>query len=132
MKNTLPYLLPLYSLIIIILAVIPIGGELNKKKLELFFEFRLDYLAHLSVFAGFYIIYIITNFFGLKSQKFSILKLTVLAISLAIITETIQYFLPARSFNPYDMFFNLLGVVIGILIATTLRKIMLRKSGLSI
>lgn len=79
------------------------------------YEFRIDYLKHFLVFlpAGF-------SLWGLSKKGITILISAALVSSL--LPEIVQYFIPYRTYNPFDMLSNLIGLVVGYLIFISIRK----------
>ena len=93
------------------------------------FSFRLDYVLH-------FLSYLFLALF-LTSWKFAknniyklILIVLIFGIFISLIFEVIQYFLPTRTFNPYDMLCNFSGFSIGLLLSIIIesrRRIMQNK-----
>ncbi len=85
-----------------------------KLKTDLF-ELRLDYILHFGVYG-----LLSTLFFFWKSsddgkiKKNELLIYLVLASIFAAMEETHQLWVDGRTFNPIDMFSNILGVFVGI------------------
>lgn len=79
--------------------------------------FRLDYIGH----AGFYALLILFFLLWQKSAgkmlraRFILLAAT-FGILFGALTEATQYFIPGRSVNPFDLMYNCLGIVAGILV----------------
>ena len=105
--------------LIIVLAtnVIPLGNDINKVIHKPVFKFRLDYLIHFCSFLVCTPLYLIGVRKGspIFSQK-PVLKYLSIIGSSAILFESIQYFLPYRTFNPMDLISNLIGSIIGTII----------------
>lgn len=113
-----PKIMVIYILVIFILHIIPAGvDDLSGFKILCI---RLDYIIHVLVFLPwmslmwFYLKQIETA--GHSSRAKYILLWLLTGIIFAISVETIQLFIPQRSFNPVDIFFNVAGVVIGAVI----------------
>jgi VanZ family protein len=80
-------------------------------------DFRWDYLEHLLayfVFGSLYILWRSNNKFLLKGVD--VVILVAITCALSLISEYAQLLIPERTFNIYDMLFNLLGVFAGLLI----------------
>ena len=122
-------MLYLYIVILFLLHLIPMGNilkEITLNEIEIGL-FRLDYLLHTIVFLPWmFLPYLAkrkkirpTNKKRELSSDPSILKAWPLALWLllgiifAVAAEGIQYWLPYRGFNPMDMIFNVLGILIG-------------------
>ena len=103
-----------YGIALLVASVIPFGGELNKTKVA---EFRLDYIVHFGAYSGFYFLLIAGDLFsGKTTSKNFVVSLIVISLLLAIILETVQYFLAFRSFNVFDLIANLAGVAFGLVV----------------
>lgn len=112
--NASRFLFILYVVLLMLLSVIPIFGNLNKTKINLAFELRLDYILHFFAYCCFYVIFILS--YILKQPIFfknSFLKISLVVFILAITTESIQWLVPSRTFNPYDMLANISGMLAG-------------------
>ena len=80
------------------------------------FSFRLDYVLHFLSY--FFLASFLTIWKFSKDKKYRlILFITIFGIILSSIFEIIQYFLPSRTFNPYDMLCNFSGFLIGIILS---------------
>jgi VanZ family protein len=106
-------LFPAYSLILILLAVLPINGPGSQINHIFIIHIRLDYLLH-----G--LVYIPLAVFAVIDRKLMISKLPlrtlgwfVALIIFAAVTEWIQYYLPYRAYNINDLLSNILGIIIG-------------------
>ncbi len=91
------------------------------------FSFRLDYILHFLSY--FFLASFLTIWKLSKDKKYRlILFITIFGIIVSSIFEIIQYFLPSRTFNPYDMLCNFSGFLIGLILSVTLlRMIFLKK-----
>ena len=80
------------------------------------FSFRLDYILHFLSY--FFLASFLTIWKFSKDKKYRlILFITIFGIIVSSIFEIIQYFLPSRTFNPYDMLCNFSGFLIGIILS---------------
>jgi len=96
-----------YAVLIIVLAVIPLG---NSKQLDetIIFHFRADHILHVAIFIPW-------AFFCIKLKQY--IPLWFLGgILYAAISEGIQCWIPYRSCNINDMLANMIGVVAGFFI----------------
>ena len=79
--------------------------------------FRIDYLIH---FAGFFILpflYYLALRCGKLGHSVKHYFLTaILFLSAAVVIELLQRFIPYRSYNPKDIFYNVAGVTAGFVI----------------
>ena len=108
-----------YSIFIFILHVIPTGpsgGNGLGLSSTTFLFIRADYILHMLLFVP---LMVLVRLY-LDQQRivgvtrFNHVLLWVLGGSIfAGLVEAIQYLLPYRSFNPVDMIFNVLGVLLG-------------------
>ncbi len=117
-KNVFRILFWLSLAIISIASIIPQFSP-QHIKISPDFSFRLDYVLHfLSYFflASFLTIWKFSK--NKKDKKYRlILFITIFGIIISSIFEIIQYFLPSRTFNPYDMLCNFSGFIIGIILS---------------
>ncbi len=120
-KKTFGFIFWLWGSVIIILSVMP-----NTPKLEIDFNnkiLRLDYIIHFTVYFTLSILFLLW-----KADKYLKIKSRLLfyflvgALIFAGLSEFIQTFIPGRSFNPMDFYFNVTGIVLGILIPKLLLK----------
>jgi VanZ family protein len=99
-----------WFLIILVLSVIPDNSPSHIEAGGI--KMRLDYLMHFGV-------YFPLGFF-LKKSSLSIRYyfFVILLLFVAALPESLQLFVPYRTFNPIDLAFNLLGAVSGYLFAS--------------
>jgi VanZ family protein len=106
-----------WLIIVLTTNVIPLGNDINKIIHKPVFKFRLDYLIHFCSFLIFIPLYFIeVRRGGPIFSKKPVLKYILIVGSSAILFESIQYFLPYRTFNPMDLISNLTGTIIGTII----------------
>lgn len=107
-----------WLIILLVINVIPLGNDLNTViHKPSVFKFRLDYLIHFCSFLIFIPLYFIeVRRGGPIFSKKPVLKYIFIVGSSAILFESIQYFLPYRTFNPMDLISNLTGAIIGTII----------------
>jgi len=80
------------------------------------FSFRLDYVLHFLSYL--FLASFLTSWKFAKDNIFKlILFVLIFGIFISSIFEVIQYFLPTRTFNPYDMLCNFSGFTIGLLLS---------------
>ncbi len=109
----------LWLLLLLILNVIPTKGTLVDKGTST--GFRFDCLTHFLAFLILPVIYRRIRYYG--GTLFSgnqLLHAFVVSGVCAIGFEYIQHFLPYRTFNPQDLFYNLLGVIFGYTVVGTI------------
>lgn len=104
-----------WAALIFVLSIIPSSGLIEKSNDKE--TFRWDYVEHFGVFVVF------TILFGMWARKHDnnrrrkelIIFLAAGGIYAAA-TELIQLFIESRSYNPVDLVFNLIGLIIGLVI----------------
>ena len=114
-KYSIKKLFLAYVILIIFLAIVPIGdsGILNKTTI---ISFRADHILHALVFMPW-------AFFCIILKK-NLLPWFVWGILYAIGAESIQYLLPYRSFNISDMLSNIIGVSAGFVVFVPLKNLL--------
>lgn len=113
MKNVAKLCLFTYIVIIFLAAILSLKGTSRALNDTYIFEFRADYLIHAGLFL--FLMFLISWAYrvSFKSNFFSVLGWTAIALSIAVVAEGVQYFLTYRSFNIYDLLSNVLGVIFG-------------------
>jgi VanZ family protein len=103
---------------VMITALLPVTGELNKINIgPEAFHIRLDHLLHLIVYFLICMYYLFGHLKGFPLfEKNSQRKFVLLILILAIVTEVVQFWVPERAFNVFDLVFNFAGVVIGVIL----------------
>ncbi|MBW6492826.1 MAG: VanZ family protein [Lentimicrobium sp.] len=102
-------------LAVLITTFLPVAGALNRTRLgPEAFSIRLDHLLH---FLAYFLICMYYLFGQMKGwslfRQNSHLKFVVVVLVLAIVTELVQLWVPARAFNVFDLVSNVAGVNIG-------------------
>jgi VanZ family protein len=118
MTMLLKYSYFLWLVIIILLNTLPVNetgfSEYTTSRTR---GFRIDYLIH---FAGFFILplfYYLSLIYGkLNHSLGKFFLILVVSISAAVLIELAQIFIPYRSYNPNDIYYNTSGVVAGFII----------------
>ncbi len=97
-------------------AFLPIAGNLSKIKVHaLVFEIRLDHLLHFGAYLLICIYYLAGLKLGYRLFKSKpLLKFVLAVLLLAIVTEVVQLWVPARAFNPFDLVANVAGLAAGV------------------
>ncbi len=112
------------------LAIITIASIIpqffpQRVKISHDFSFRLDYVLHFLSY--FFLASFLTFWKFSKNKKYKlILFIVIFGIIVSSIFETIQYFLPSRTFNPYDMLCNFSGFIIGLVSSLIYLRINIR------
>ncbi|MBW6516749.1 MAG: VanZ family protein [Candidatus Cloacimonetes bacterium] len=110
-----------WLLIIIIVNLVPVGtGNINELASGKGWSFRIDYIFH---FFGFFILPVF-YYLGLKYGKLThntrqYIKIILISLFFAVLVEYIQKFLPYRAYNPVDLFYNIMGVIVGFFVFHT-------------
>jgi glycopeptide antibiotics resistance protein len=119
MRN-INWLLIGYCFMILVLSVVTINGSGSLIKIKLL-GLRSDYLLHLLLFIPWMMLarWRWPDRNGLGFNQFAI----VAGLLLATISEGVQYFLPYRTFNVYDLLSNCVGLMIGGLISWKMMRL---------
>ena len=102
-----------YTIILVLLAILPINSSGSAINNTYIISIRLDYLLHFAIFLPW--IFLLWKVTGVsyKSNFYKTVLYVLLGLAFAAATEMIQYFLPYRAFNINDMIANGLGILIG-------------------
>ncbi len=108
----------IYLYILIILSVIPTGDNIVLNEIEVL-SFRADYLVHCLIFLPWMILaWLDLNKKGVTSIirfKYALIWFAA-GLFIAISSEVVQIWLPHRSYNPVDLFYNVAGIGAGLFI----------------
>ena len=102
-----------WTLVLVTLTLYPDFNQLVKEGTS---KFRWDYILHFLAYFGLGSLYV----FWRGSAEFSIRDtemalLIAVTIAFSILAEYIQVLIPGRTFNVFDMFYNAVGVLTGII-----------------
>lgn len=99
---------------ILLLVTIPVG---NSEKLDNIYvlRFRGDYIVHALMFVPWA--------FVRPVKRISVFVWLLLGLVLAVGGEGIQYFIPYRAFNINDMVANVMGVLVGFVLAWVWKRV---------
>lgn len=116
-KRIFNFVFWIYLLALLILNVIP---DVPAPEIKTGDEWiRLDYAIH-------FLMYFIAGLLLYYSQKSTGQRAVFLHLSVMVIyagfSEILQLWIPGRTFNPVDLVYNLLGVVVGTLLPLVLIK----------
>lgn len=123
LKRYLKKLWCIYSFGIILLVTLPINGDgqvfshLNDVYIV---RVRLDYISHFILFMPWTCLTIML-FAKKRAGLNTVILLRILLF--AIFSEVVQYSLPYRTFNINDLASNLMGVLLGLLLAECIKRI---------
>lgn len=116
MKHTkLRHFSILYLLILTTLLVIPLG-DTHIEQVEVV-GFRGDYIIHCLVYIPWMLLGRV-----LFSAKYDILKWFVIGVVFVAVMELVQYLIPYRGYNTFDLIAGEIGVVISLLILLLFNK----------
>ncbi len=102
-----------YTIILILLAVLPINGGESVINHTFIISIRLDYLIHFAIYIPWMVILWKMTGANFRNNTGRSLLYILFALLFAIANEGIQYVLPYRAFNINDLLANGLGVMIG-------------------
>ena len=128
-KKTYKYLFWVWLITVIVISSIPniISSGFEKSLNDRFF-LRLDYLAHFVLFLFLTMFFYLTPMFAKKKfYLFYCLLFFLVSVVLAFVMEYYQTYIPGRTFNHIDLFFNGLGSMTGIATSYLLFRSRLRK-----
>ena len=77
------------------------------------FEMRLDYLLHFLIYFPIGFAMMRWNKGDRKSKE--VIYTIILLLFFSMVPELLQYFIPYRTFNPFDLLFNMAGTIVGCL-----------------
>jgi glycopeptide antibiotics resistance protein len=110
----------IYTVGLLIVSVLPINGEGSSLNNNYIFNLRWDYVLHGVVLIPLGIMLdSLVQKTKLQSKTLGLL----IGLSLAIIVELIQLYIPFRTFNINDLFANVLGVSLGYLLGIIIQKL---------
>ena len=95
-------------------------GWLMYKNLKLQPQITPDFIVSSNHLYAFFVFSLIGYFTYIKSSQYIFISLYL--IFLSIILETLHYFIPARSFEISDLFGNLAGTIIALIIIYLFKK----------
>ena len=107
----------LWFILILFLSLIPNGAP---DKIQIVnFEMRLDYILHFFVYLplGFFVV----KWSMSKQNGSQVLYTIMLLLTYSMLPELMHYFIPYRTFNPYDLLSNTTGIIAGCLIAISIK-----------
>ena len=102
-----------WTLVLVILTLYPDFEKIVKEGTS---KFRWDYIQHFLAYFGLGSLYVLwrgsTDFFIRGTELALLIAITIV---FSILTEYIQVLIPGRAFNVLDMFYNVVGVLTGII-----------------
>jgi VanZ family protein len=103
-----------FAIAIVVQAILPINGANSKLNQSYFFLWRLDYLAHIAMFASLSVLLRLAYFPQAGSDIRRELIFFGVMVFAGISSEAVQLFVRFRAFNINDLIANFLGIVVGI------------------
>ena len=103
----------IYTVVLILLAVLPINSSESAINNTNVVSIRLDYLLHFAVFIPW--MFLLRRYSGVsfRADAGKAVLLLLAGIGFAVANEAVQYVLPYRAFNINDLVANSVGVVLG-------------------
>ena len=101
-------------MLILLLSVIPNSTPDRILLANFNFEMRLDYLLHFFIYLP--LGFALMKWSKVKHNGAQIFYTVILLLTYSILPEAVQYYIPYRTFNPYDLLFNMAGTIVGCLI----------------
>ena len=107
-----------YTVILILIAVLPLNSSGSAINHTFVVSIRLDYLLHCAIFIPW--VFLLQRFTLFNFRTFPVKTIVLLlgGVLFAFAMEAIQYVLPYRAFNINDLLANGLGVVLGFITLT--------------
>jgi VanZ family protein len=102
-----------YSLLLVLLAILPINSGDSALNNNYILSLRLDYLVHFAVFIPWVVLVWWATGVSFRSEPLKAFGWIAAGIALAVFTEAVQYLLSYRSFNINDLVANIIGIVLG-------------------
>jgi glycopeptide antibiotics resistance protein len=102
-----------YSLLLVLLAILPINSGDSALNNNYILSLRLDYLVHFAVFIPWVVLVWWATGVSFRSEPLKAFGWIAAGIMLAVFTEAVQYLLSYRSFNINDLVANIIGIVLG-------------------
>ena len=115
LKNHATLIFWFYSVVVVLLCILPINGSESSLNNTYILNIRFDYLVHIFLFIPWMLLwklYSKTSFHHNIGKTFGVISIGLL---FAFGSELIQYFLPYRTFNINDLMANIAGIGIGII-----------------
>ncbi|MBN2174675.1 MAG: VanZ family protein [Bacteroidales bacterium] len=103
----------IYTILLILLAVLPINTNSNSINHTYVVHIRMDYLIHFAIYIPW--MFLLQRMTGadFKTNVKQVMLLILAGLVFGMANEAVQYFLPYRSFNINDLLANGLGVLMG-------------------
>lgn len=117
MKKHYPKLIWLWLIFLIVFNVMPLGNADSSLSSNKLVRLRLDYFIHSIIFLGFAWLWVFSRILGFRFfAKYEGLKYALIIVISGFGLEYLQKLVPWRSFNPIDLYCNLFGAGLALLI----------------
>jgi VanZ family protein len=107
------FLLIAYSVLLFLLAILPINSKESSINNSYILQIRMDYLLHFTVFFVWMSLLWLSLIANKKTNPKLVLVYIFIGLLFAVFNESIQYVLPYRAFNINDLVANGLGILLG-------------------
>jgi VanZ family protein len=117
-----------WLVIILIVSSIPRLPDPSIELKSFHLTIRTDYILHFLQYAILGGLFVLWQ--GLKDKKISyrtLLIALVIGIAFASLDEYHQHYIPGRRYNPVDMFYNMLGIISGLIFTALYLRRMITK-----
>jgi len=114
--KTLKFIKPIfwfYSLLLVLLSVLPVNSSNNVINHTTVLKIRLDYFVHFAIYIPWIILLQQLTKKNFRSNTLETCLLILAGLFFSFANEGIQYFLPYRAFNINDLMGNALGIILG-------------------
>ena len=102
-----------YTVVIIILSILPINSGDSVLNDRFILSIRLDYMVHFALFIPWMLLIWIFTGARFNDTPVKAFGWVLAGLILAVSSEYLQYFLPYRAFNINDLAANSMGVLLG-------------------
>ena len=102
-----------YTVILVLLAILPINGGESVINHTYVIKIRLDYLIHFAIYLPWMFLLRMFTGYTFGNNLPATLLLILVGLIFALSNEFVQYLLPYRAFNINDLLANGLGVLLG-------------------
>jgi len=103
---------------VLVASMLNLPGALDEIRLNMLaFELRLDHLLHFLAYFSICLYFLAGQRKGLALfRNHQLRKFVVATLTLAMVTEILQLWVPTRSFNVMDMVANVSGIALGVIV----------------
>lgn len=101
----------LWLAIVLFISLVPQSHKIINTEANSFF--RLDYSIHFFIYFSLSVLFALWR---IKASKTEIFWFITLGIAVCSFTEILQIYIPGRTFNKFDLLFNIIGITTGIVL----------------